>query len=134
MAMQRRLTELVAIWRDRGIETPLQVRVGIHTGYCTVGNFGGEDRMDYTIIGGAVNLASRLEHAARPGAILISFETYALVKDEILCESRERILVKGIAYPVGTYEVVGLRGDHGRVETAISENFDGIAIDLNLDS
>ena len=132
--MQRRLTELVGLWRDRGIETPLQARIGIHTGYCTVGNFGGEDRMDYTIIGGAVNLASRLEQAARPGSILISYETYAFVKNEVLCESREKIHARGIAYPVGTYEVVGLQGEPGRVDKLINESFDGIAIDLDLDS
>jgi class 3 adenylate cyclase len=47
--------------------------------------------MDYTIIGGAVNLASRLEHEAPPGGILISYETYALVKEEVRCEEMGRI-------------------------------------------
>ena len=75
----RRLDELADIWRQSGIEKPLQVRMGIHTGYCTVGNFGSEDRMDYTIIGGAVNVASRLETLAAPGEILVSYETFALV-------------------------------------------------------
>ena len=62
--------------------------------------------MDYTIIGGGVNLASRLEAAATPGEILISYETYANVRDRIHCEERGHISVKGIAYPVATYQVV----------------------------
>jgi adenylate cyclase len=109
IAMQKRMQELGAIWRDAGIEKPLTCRIGIHTGYCTVGNFGSEDRMDYTIVGGAVNLASRLEHEAPPGGILISYETYAHVKDEVLCEEMGRIQVRGIGHPVATYRALALR-------------------------
>jgi class 3 adenylate cyclase/PAS domain-containing protein len=107
IAMQERVGELAQEWSNSGVETPLRCRIGIHTGYCTVGNFGSEDRMDYTMVGGTVNLASRLEHEASPGGILISFETLAQVKDEIRCEERGRVQVKGIAQPVIVYEVIG---------------------------
>jgi class 3 adenylate cyclase/phosphoglycerate-specific signal transduction histidine kinase len=134
IAMRKRMLELQAVWRASGIERPLQCRIGINTGYCTVGNFGSEDRMDYTIIGGGVNLASRLEAAATPGEILISFETYANVRDRIHCDERGHISVKGIAYPVATYQVVDAYENLRTDRLFIHEECPNLRLDLNLDA
>jgi class 3 adenylate cyclase len=132
IAMRERMLELRKVWRASGIENPLQCRIGINTGYCTVGNFGSEDRMDYTIIGGGVNLAARLEQAAIPGEILTSYETYALLRDEIRCEERGKITVKGLAYPVTTYQVIDAVGHGDRGSDLIHENHANFRLDLDM--
>jgi adenylate cyclase len=134
IAMRKRMRELQDMWRASGIEKPLQCRTGINTGYCTVGNFGSEDRMDYTIMGGGVNLASRLEAAAKPGEILISYETHASVHHRIHCEERGHISVKGIAYPVATYQVVDTYENLGRERRFIHEECPNLRLDLDLDA
>jgi adenylate cyclase len=108
LAMRKRMNELADIWCASGTETPLRCRIGIHTGYCTVGNFGSDARMDYTIIGGPVNLASRLEQQAPVGSILTSYETYALIKDEVQCEEHGPMRLKGFVHSIQTYEVIDL--------------------------
>src|SRR5579863_10338409 len=103
--MQRRVAELNAKWRGEGIEYPFQVRMGINTGFCNVGNFGSADRMDYTIIGAEANLAARLQSIAEPGGIVISYETFALVRDVITAHSLPPITMKGISREVIPYSV-----------------------------
>jgi class 3 adenylate cyclase len=134
IAMQKRMRELEGIWREAGVEEPLRARMGISTGYCTVGNFGSEDRMDYTIIGSAANLASRLEHEARPGTILISYETHAHVKDKVHCEERGHVEIKGIPYPVAIYRVVDLYSSFDESRRIVREDHPGIKVELDLDA
>lgn len=108
VAMQNRMQQLQRIWIEKGYEKPFSMRIGINTGYCNVGNFGSSERMDYTIIGGEVNLAARLESQAEPGGILLSFETYALVKDFIEAQEQPPVRVKGIAREVRPFAVTNV--------------------------
>ena len=132
IAMQRRMWDLQTEWRDKGQQKPFQLRIGINTGYCTVGNFGSEDRMEYTIIGGEVNLAARLQSHAELGGILLSHAAYSLVKDKVLAEEREPIKAKGIARPVRNYRVLERIDDMVQHGKAIREEQDGLRILLDL--
>jgi class 3 adenylate cyclase len=132
VAMRTRMKELSGIWHADGIAKPLRVRMGIHTGYCTVGNFGSEDRMDYTIVGGTVNTASRLETLAEPGEIFISYETFALVRDTVHCVEAGEVEVKGIAYPLAVFRVVDNYSNLGE-RRHIQETQDHFSVEIDLD-
>jgi PAS domain S-box-containing protein len=131
IAMKKRLQEMRREWDVLGISKPLRVRMGINTGFCTVGNFGSEERLDYTIVGGAVNLASRLETSAPVDDILVSEDTFSLIKNDIACEPHGEITVKGIAYPVKTYTVRDLldtiRKEHEHIKARLK------GFDLKID-
>lgn len=129
--MQKRLKVLQKKWESMGIVKPLQVRMGINTGYCTVGNFGSEERMDYTIVGSEVNLAHRLESHADSNQILISHNTWVLVKDDVVCNSKQEIMVKGFAEPVPTYQVIGTRASLSQESKALNQQLDGFLLDLD---
>jgi class 3 adenylate cyclase/HAMP domain-containing protein len=105
LEMQKYMQVLHKRWMDKGFTKPFQVRMGIHTGYCTVGNFGSDNRMEYTIIGSTVNLASRIESSATPGEIFISQETQALVKESFETIQVMKITPKGFKRDVTLYSV-----------------------------
>ncbi len=130
LEMMRTLSELSEQWQTKGIAKEFEVRVGITTGFSTVGNFGSDERMTYTIIGNQVNLANRLQAAAKPGEILIAHETWLLVKDEIECIPQEPIYVKGFERPIQTYIVRGKIGATYQ-ERHLEESCDGFSLSLD---
>ena len=132
VAMLRRLRQLQAEWQGLGAEQPFHLRIGINTGYVTVGNFGSADRMDYTIIGSAVNLTARLQSHSEIDGILIGHETYSLVKDDVAAEEQTPIKVKGFAEPVRCYKVLGLYDDLAAEGAVIREEADGFKVLLDL--
>ena len=104
--MRNKIIELQKKWVRNGHQEGFHVRAGINTGYVTVGNFGSHQRMEYTIIGSQVNIAARLEGLANPDEIIISHETYSLVKDVVECVEFQEVQVKGIDWPIKTYKVL----------------------------
>lgn len=126
--MRKAMQVLRQKWKSMGVGKPLHVRMGITTGYCHVGNFGSESRMDYTIIGRDANLASRLQSVASPDEILISHDTYLLVRDRIMCREKGTVTLRGIAKPVQVWEVVDFRSDMGAVTSWMEHELDGFAM------
>ncbi|WP_419769196.1 MAG: adenylate/guanylate cyclase domain-containing protein [Candidatus Marinarcus sp.] len=126
--MKEQMSHLRIKWQNDGYSKPFHIRMGINSGYCTVGNFGSKNRLDYTIIGGVVNLASRLESNATLDQILISSETYMLIKENIQCTKKEELTLKGIAHPIQTYEVLSGSGNSTIIK---EENGFNLMVDLN---
>src|SRR6516165_10165211 len=112
LGMRRELRELNQKWRDQG-RMGLGMGIGINQGEVIVGNIGSQDRMDPTVIGDAVNLASRLEGLTRIYGvdILIGASAAELVRDEVYLRSVARVQVKGKTKPVDVFTVVCARGE-----------------------
>jgi adenylate cyclase len=108
--MKQRVIDLKGIWRkkmDMAEVESFDIGIGIHTGEVIAGNIGNINRMEYTVVSRAVNLASRLENNAQPGQILISKATYELTKDHVKAKKLPSVLLKNISKPVEIYEVIG---------------------------
>ena len=132
--MREKIKVLQQKWYNEGVPGLLKIRMGIHTGFCTVGNFGSENRLDYTIIGGTVNITSRIESLADLDQILISHSTYALIKDDIECEQKDPFDVKGISYPIKTYQVKRKFSQYEKhqIKTSFKKDSPGFSLSLNV--
>ncbi len=133
IAMRKRMKVLQQQWQNQGIKRRMQIRMGINTGYCTVGTFGTSHHLDYTVLGTHVNLASRLESAASPDEILLTHETWSLCRDTIMCRDKGEISVKGFSHPIKVYSVVGLRKEMGRNQSYFEHSLDGFSMHLDMD-
>jgi hypothetical protein len=89
--------------------------------------------MDYTLLGKEVNLASRLESAAEPSEILISYETFSLVQDRILCTAKGQIKAKGFSRPIPVYQVVDFRRDLGARRSFTELDLDGFSVSVDME-
>ena len=89
-----------------GLEKKFKVRFGINTGKVVAGNIGSPNRMEYTVIGDPVNIASRLEYLAKPNQILIGDETYKLVKRKFKINKIGPKKVRGKKAEIMVYEVL----------------------------
>jgi adenylate cyclase len=132
IAMKERLAQLNLEWRRSGVENPFHVRMGINTGFCNVGNFGSEDRMDYTIVGAEANFAARLQSVAGPDEIVLSYETHELVSDMVQAEARPPISIKGIGRTVVPYVVRNYLGEDGMRAPVF--NLRGRGLELYIDT
>ena len=101
--MRQRVEELQKYWKKMGVKNGLGIRMGISTGFCTVGNFGSDLRLDYTVLGSPVNLAARLQSAAERNGILIDENTNNLINDVVQTEKNNTITPKGFVRPIDTF-------------------------------
>ena len=110
----------------------LEIRIGVHSGVCSVGNFGSDQRLDYTVIGRAVNVAARLEQAAPKNSMLFSNSTKSLLRDTFQVSDSIEVKAKGIDRPIIGYILTNQVSKRSLVtvkEEGISLKFDPSIVD-----
>ncbi|HEV2804826.1 MAG TPA: adenylate/guanylate cyclase domain-containing protein [Chthoniobacterales bacterium] len=117
LAMRRELRALNEKWKAQGI-APFQIGIGINHGDVLVGNIGSQEKADPTVIGDAVNLASRLEALTRtyPVDILVGARAAELIRDEFDLRSVALVQVKGKTQPVEIFTMIGATKDRADSE------------------
>jgi adenylate cyclase len=129
LEMMSELKKLNEKWAAEG-KKPMDIGIGINTGPMMVGNMGSEQRFDFTVMGDAVNLGSRLEGANKSYKtnVIISEYTYEEVKHEFLCMELDSVRVKGKKEPVKIYSLVGYKDLPETQYTTINQFNQGISL------
>jgi adenylate cyclase len=119
--MLEKLDALKKVWKEKGLPE-LEIGIGVNSGPMVVGNMGSDVRVDYTVLGDAVNLGSRLEGTNKEydTRIIISESTWLQAKDELSCRRLGAVRVKGKRVPVGIYELRGIGKPSASEATAIA--------------
>ena len=129
--MRREMRTLRQKWRLMGFDG-LDIRIGITTGYCHVGNFGSNNRLSYTLIGKAANLASRLEAVAGKGEIFISESTHDYISHDYDCEYAGAFQLKGFDSKVSAWQVLDPDANKGKLSKWLDHTLPGFNLHLNF--
>ncbi len=98
VAMQREIARLKKAWLEAGIDHNIDLRIGIHQDFATVGNFGSGRFLAYRAVGSGVNLAARLQSHCPPGQVLVSYPVYALTRERYPYDDLQEVRIKGFAH------------------------------------
>ena len=132
--MMKRVGELNKHWKKLGVIDGLKVRMGIATGFCTVGNFGSDLRLDYTVLGSPVNLAARLQTTAEHNTILIDEYTKDLINSHVISKYIDDITPKGFARPIPVFQLNDFKSaKHRKRRKSLSHVGDRVEVNV-LDS
>lgn len=129
LAMRENLQGFNRRWIDILGGEPLDLHIGLNTGEVIAGNVGSDLRMNYTVMGDTVNIAARLQDAAKAGQIFVSMNTYRLTSGAFTFKTLDPIQVKGKRYPLTVYELLNAkvqpdktRGVEGLVSTLVGRD------------
>ena len=129
--MQEALDQLRKKWVSEGDKWPdivknMRMRIGVNSGEIVTGNMGSQNRMNYTMMGDAVNLAARQEESAKQYGVFtqVSDNTIALTDNRFLIRELDTIRVVGRQEPVTTYELLGFKGESSDVILKLKDSFD----------
>ena len=133
--MQEKIKSISRVWQSkRGIPGGLNVRMGIATGYCTVGNFGSNQRLDYTALGSPVNMAARLEAICPLGGVLMTQATANILSDKVKSEFFDDFNIKGFSKPVPVYKGIALQDIDEELETGLVHQSDSLELYIKKSS